>query len=52
MKQVDLAQALGRSQSFVSNYERGERRVDVAEFVLIARVLGADAGALLVRFAS
>lgn len=47
MRQVELAKALGRSQSFVSNYERGERRVDVPEFILIARVLRADAGELL-----
>jgi transcriptional regulator with XRE-family HTH domain len=42
IKQVDLAKALGRSQSFVSNYERGERRVDVPELVLIAQALGVD----------
>lgn len=47
IKQVELAKALGRSQSFVSNYERGERRVDVPEFILIARVLGADAREML-----
>lgn len=29
-------------QSFVSKYESGERRLDVAEFVRIARALGAD----------
>ena len=49
MKQVELAKALGRSQSFVSNYERGERRVDVPEFILVARALGADAKELLDR---
>lgn len=47
IKQVDLAKALGRSQSFVSNYERGERRVDVPEFILISRVLGVEARELL-----
>ena len=49
IKQVDLAKALGRSQSFVSNYERGERRVDVPEFILIARELGVEARELLVQ---
>ena len=52
IKQVELARALGRSQSFVSNYERGERRVDVAEFILIARVLRADVQGLLSRLES
>ena len=47
IKQVNLAKALGRSQSFVSNYERGERRVDVPEFILIARELGVEARELL-----
>ncbi len=40
--QAELAKILGRPQSFVSKYESGERRLDVAEFVGIARALGAD----------
>lgn len=40
--QAQLAKSLGRPQSFVSKYESGERRLDVAEFVGIARALGAD----------
>jgi len=40
--QTDLAKRLGRSQAMVSNYERGQRRVDVGEFIEIARVLGLD----------
>jgi transcriptional regulator with XRE-family HTH domain len=40
--QTELAQRLGRPQSFVAKYEGRERRLDVAEFVLIARELGAD----------
>lgn len=43
MTQKDLAKLLKRTQTFVSNYERGERKVGVVEFVLIARALGADA---------
>jgi transcriptional regulator with XRE-family HTH domain len=43
-----VAQRLGRTQSFVSKYERGERRLDVVEVVRIARVLECDA-ALAVR---
>jgi transcriptional regulator with XRE-family HTH domain len=40
--QTELAHKVGRTQSFVSNYERGQRRVDVAEFILLARALGLD----------
>ena len=42
MTQASLAVALGKPQSFVSKYESHERRLDVVEFVTIARVLGAD----------
>lgn len=42
LTQVQLAKTLGRPQSFVSNYERGERRVEVADFILICRALGAE----------
>lgn len=42
LTQVALAKKLGRPQSFVSKFERGERRLDVAEFLDIARALGID----------
>lgn len=42
LTQVQLAEALGRPQSFVSKYERGERRLDVIEFLDIVDVLGID----------
>ncbi len=47
LRQCDLADRLGRPQSFVSNYERGERRLEVSEFIVIARVLGVDAAAVV-----
>ncbi len=47
LKQIDLAAALGRPQSYVSNYERGERRLDIVEFFEIAHALGADPIVLL-----
>ena len=42
MTQQELASRLGKPQSFVSKYERRERRLDVFEFVLICRSLGID----------
>ena len=40
--QQQLADLLQRPQSFISKYENGERRLDVVEFVQVARVLKAD----------
>lgn len=31
LRQVDLAKAIGRPQSFISEYERGQRRLDLVE---------------------
>ncbi len=45
--QAALAETLGRPQSFVAKYESRERRLDVAEFVGIARAVGADPFKLL-----
>ena len=42
LTQVELARRLGRPQSVVSQIEAGKRRLDVVEFVLIVRSLGAD----------
>lgn len=38
--QITLANRLGRPQSFVSKYEHGERRLDVIEFVAVAKAIG------------
>lgn len=43
LTQVELARKLKRPQSFVSKYERGERRLDVVEFFEVTRALGIDA---------
>jgi transcriptional regulator with XRE-family HTH domain len=42
LTQDELAARLGKPQSFVSAFEVGKRRVDVVEFLLIVRTLGAD----------
>jgi ribosome-binding protein aMBF1 (putative translation factor) len=41
--QQKLAKQLGEPQSFVSQYENGQRRVDVVEFVAISDTLGIKA---------
>ena len=48
--QVELAARLGRPQSFVSKYERGERRLDVVEFCQVAEALGRSPSELLQDF--
>lgn len=40
MKQADLAAAIGKHQSFISDIERGQRRIDVLELYAIAGALG------------
>jgi len=42
LTQAELSARLRRPQSFVSKYERGERRLDVIEFAEVARALGID----------
>jgi transcriptional regulator with XRE-family HTH domain len=42
IRQRPLAKKLGRSQSFIAKYEGGERRIDLIEFIEIARALDAD----------
>lgn len=42
LTQSELADLLQRPQSFVSKYERRERRLDVVEFVYVAHELRLD----------
>jgi transcriptional regulator with XRE-family HTH domain len=41
--QSELADKLGKPQSFVSKYERGERRLDLVEFLDVCESLQIDA---------
>jgi transcriptional regulator with XRE-family HTH domain len=50
MTQADVARALKKPQSFVSKYERGERRLDFAETITLCRILGIDPNLLLSEF--
>ena len=43
ISQAQLAILLGRPQSFISKYERGERRLDFVEVLEIATALQGDA---------
>jgi len=52
MTQADVAAKLGKPQSFVAKYERGERRLDVIEFLDVADALGSDPCELLKRLRS
>lgn len=42
LTQVELAEMLEVRQSYVSNYETGERRLDIVEFVLVCEALRLD----------
>lgn len=42
LTQTDLAELIGKDQKFVSLIERGQRRVDVLEFYVIAKAMGHD----------
>lgn len=50
LTQAGLAARLGKPQSFVSKYERGERRLDVIEFGEVARALNIDPQHILSKF--
>jgi transcriptional regulator with XRE-family HTH domain len=45
--QLQLAATIGQRQTFISKYELGERRLDIAEFLEICRAIGADPQKLL-----
>ena len=47
LRQVDVAQRLGRPQSFVSKYESGQRRLDLVELRAICGALGTTPEALV-----
>jgi transcriptional regulator with XRE-family HTH domain len=52
LTQQALAVRLKKPQSFVAKYEGGERRLDVVEFIGIARALGADPLKLMTKLLS
>jgi transcriptional regulator with XRE-family HTH domain len=50
LRQVDVAQAMRRSQSFVSDYESGQRRLDLVELRALCEVLGTTLPRLVQRY--
>jgi transcriptional regulator with XRE-family HTH domain len=52
LTQAKLAKKLRRPQSYVSKYERGDRRLDVIEFLEIARAIKFDPSEFLQRLQS
>jgi transcriptional regulator with XRE-family HTH domain len=42
LTQQQLAKLLRKPQSFISNYERGQRRIDVLELIRIVEALRGD----------
>lgn len=51
-RQIDLADRLGKPQSFISKFETGERRLDIVEFLVIAKTIGLDPHALIDRISA
>lgn len=49
LTQIELADRLGKPQSYVSKIERGERRIDVVEFCALAEALRIAPSSLLQR---
>ena len=50
LRQVDVAKKLGKPQSFVSNYESGERRLDLLELQAVCEVVGIKVTDFVGRF--
>ena len=42
LTQAEVAERLGKPQSFVAKYEGGERRLDVVEFLAVTAAIGVD----------
>ena len=52
LSQQALAERIGVHKQFVSRVELGERRLDVVEFVDVARALGLEPGTLVSSISS
>jgi transcriptional regulator with XRE-family HTH domain len=52
LTQTDVAESVGKDQTFVSLIERSQRRVDVLEFVALAKAIGEDPVELFAKVVS
>lgn len=52
LSQQEVADRLGRPQTYVSKCERGARRMDVVEFLEMAEVIGFDPAAFIKNLCS
>lgn len=52
LRQEDLASRVERDQSYISNIERGQRRVDLVEFFELSNAIGVDPVALFSKIAA
>ena len=50
LRQADLARLLGKHQTFVSNYERGSRTLDLLELRQVCRAVGISLAEFVRRF--
>ncbi|MGV8920802.1 MAG: helix-turn-helix domain-containing protein [Pseudomonas sp.] len=51
LSQAAFSERMNKPQSFVSKYERGERRLDVIEFLEVCQQLGADPHEIIKKMA-
>lgn len=42
LRQSDLAQRTGRSQAYISKFEKGDLRLDVVDFMRFCKTIGCD----------
>jgi transcriptional regulator with XRE-family HTH domain len=42
LRQIELAERIGKDQTYISRIEQGQRRVDVLEFYRLAEAMGCD----------
>jgi len=52
LTQDELAARLQKPQSFISDFERGQRRIDLVEFIMITRALNADPVKVFIEIAA